>query len=170
MTSTLGQVSVSQFQMMLEDADRELFIDTVENATSPIEIWTLATVMGYTGTMGDLIAWANERYPRTDRRRVLLAEADKLKEDIADARALIQMGTLDSEKGFARIAFLSRELRGHLNEVDKMARVIDRRGLILAGADRVMRELRGIFMGNADMETALARGFKAVWAVLIDEH
>ena len=95
MTSTLGQVSVSQFQMMLEDADRELFIDTVENATSPIEVWTLATVMGYTGTMGDLIAWANERYPRTDRRRVLLEEADKLKEDIADARALIQMGTLD---------------------------------------------------------------------------
>lgn len=169
MTTALGEVVVSQFHTMLDDADRELFTDTVENAMSPIEIWTLAAVMGYTGTMGDLIAWADEHYPRTDRRKVLMEEAKKLQEDIADARTLINVGALDSEKGYARIAFLSRELRGHLNEVDKMARAVDRRGLVLAGADRVMRELQGLFSGNTAMESALSRGFKAVWAVLIDE-
>jgi hypothetical protein len=161
---------VAQFLRMLADTDRELFIDTVETATSPIEIWTLATVLGYTGSMGDLIAWANELYPRTDRRKVLLAEADKLKTDIANARALIASEALDAKEGYSRIAFLSRELRGHLTEVDKMARTLDRRGLMMAGADRVMRELRTIFAGSVDMESALAQAFKAVWAVLIDER
>ena len=161
---------VAQFLRMLDDPDRELFIDTVETATSPIEIWTLATVMGYAGSMGDLIAWADELYPRMDRRKTLLEEADKLKEDIANARVLITTGALDAKEGYSRIAFLSRELRGHLNEVDKMARTLDKRGLILAGADRVMRELRAIFAGSDEMESALARAFKAVWAVLMEER
>jgi len=170
MTAAQEVSAVAQFLRMLDSPDRELFIDTVENATSTIEIWTLATVMGYAGAMGDLISWANELYPRMDRRRVLLAEADKIKQDIADARELIRDEALEPKEGYARIAFLSKELRGHLIEVDKMARVLDRRGLILAGADRVMRELRGIFAGSSEMESALARAFKAVWAVLMDER
>jgi len=168
--NTAGVTSVASFLRMLEDADRELFVDTVETATSPIEIWTLATVMGYRGSMGDLIAWANELYPRMDRRQTLLEEATNLKQDIENARVLITTGALDAKEGYSRIAFLSRELRGHLNEADKMSRTQDRRGLILAGADRVMRELRGIFAGSSEMESALARAFKAVWAVLMDER
>ena len=167
---TIATTPVAAFLRMLDDPDRELFIDTVENATSPIEIWTLSTVMGYIGSMGDLIAWADELYPRMDRRKTLLAEADNLKDDIENARTLIGLEALDAKEGYSRIAFLSRELRGHLNEVDKMARVLDRRGMILAGADRVMRELRGIFAGNSEMESALARAFKVVWAVLMDER
>lgn len=170
MTAAQGTTPTAHFLRMLDGPDRELFIDTVENATTTIEIWTLATVMGYAGSMGDLIAWANDQYPRTDRRQLLLREAEKLKEDIADARALISTGALEPKEGYSRIAFLSKELRGHLNEVDKMARILDRRGLILAGADRVMRELRGIFAGSAEMESALAKAFKAVWAVLMDER
>lgn len=170
MTLAQGTTPTAHFLRMLDDPDRELFIDTVENATTAIEIWTLATVMGYTGSMGDLIAWANDQYPRTDRRKILLQEAEKLKLDIANARALIQSEALEPKEGYSRIAFLSKELRGHLNEVDKMARILDRRGLILAGADRVMRELRGIFAGSAEMESALAKAFKAVWAVLMDER
>lgn len=170
MTMTQGVSPTAHFLRMLDDPDRELFIDTVENATSSIEIWTLATVMGYTGSMGDLIAWADDQYPRTDRRKVLLAEAEKLKQDIADAREFIRSEALEPKEGYSRIAFLSKELRGHLIEVDKMARVLDRRGLILAGADRVMREMRGIFAGSAEMESALAKAFKAVWAVLMDER
>jgi hypothetical protein len=170
MTAAQGTTPTAHFLRMLDGPDRELFIDTVENATTAIEIWTLATVMGYTGSMGDLIAWANDQYPRTDRRKLLLQEAEKLKEDIADARVLISTSALEPKEGYSRIAFLSKELRGHLNEVDKMARILDRRGLILAGADRVMRELRGIFAGSAEMESALAKAFKAVWAVLMDER
>jgi hypothetical protein len=154
---------------MMDEGDREMFLETVEHATSPIEVWALATVMGYRGSMSDLMAWADELYPRIDRRKRMTDEAELLRKDIEDARVLIDQGAMDPEKGFARVAFLSREMRGHLVEVEKMSKTVDRRGLILAGAERVMRELRGIFAGSTDMENALEAAFKAVWAVLAEE-
>ena len=36
-----------------------------------------------------------------------------------------------------------------------MTKNFDRRGLILSGADKVMRELRAIFKGNDDVTEAL---------------
>lgn len=161
--------AIDRFLAALTDADRELMLEVVENAVSPLEIWTLATVLGYAGGFGELIAWSNEIAPRTDRRVLLSQEADNLKKDILQARAHITAMTLDPDKGFGRIAFLSKELRGHLVEVEKMSRAVDRRGLILAGAERVMRELRGIFRGQEEMEEALTEAFKTVWAVLADD-
>lgn len=161
---------IDRFLSLLEDSDRELMLDVIEHAVSPVEIWTIATVLGYTGTFGELIHWANEVHPRTDRRALLTDQATQLKSDIANARMHITAGTLDPEKGFGRIAYLSKEMRGHLVEVEKMSRSMDRRGLILAGADRVMRELRGIFRGQDEMEDALTQAFKTVWAVLAEER
>lgn len=161
---------IDRFLAALTDADRELFLDVIENASSPVEIWTLATVLGYVGGFGELIAWSDSVAPRTDRRGVLSKQADDLARDIASARVHIDALTVDPDKGFQRIALLSKELRGHLIEVDKMSRAMDRKGLVLAGAERVMRELRGIFRGQAEMEEALTQAFKTVWAVLAEEN
>jgi len=60
-------------------------------------------------------------------------------------------------------------LRGHVVEVEKMSRGTDKRGLILSGADKVMRELRSIFKGNEDMTNALDLAYESVWAALIEE-
>ena len=68
-----------------------------------------------------------------------------------------------------RIAHLSKELRGHVVEVDKITKGTDRRGLVLAGADKVMRELRSIFKENEDVTNALELAYESVWAMLIDE-
>ena len=162
--------AVDRFLKVLEESDRELLLDVVEHSSSPLEIWTLAIVLGYTGSFGNLVKWAHTISPPTDRRQLLSRQAEQLEQDIANARTQIAAMLMDADKGFSRIAFLSKELRGHLIEVDRMSKAVDRRGLILAGADRVMRELRGIFAGDGEMEDALTQAFKAVWATLSEER
>ena len=50
-----------------------------------------------------------------------------------------------------------------------MTRGTDRRGLVLAGADKVMRELKSIFKGNDDVVNALELAYESVWAALAEE-
>ena len=50
-----------------------------------------------------------------------------------------------------------------------MSRGTDKRGLILSGADKVMRELRSIFKGNEDMTNALDLAYESVWAALVED-
>lgn len=161
---------IDDFLAALSASDRELVLDVIEHATSDLEVWTLAIVLGYRGGFGELAQWAESISPRTDRRALLIEQAKKLKVDIENARRYTEAQILDPEKGCMRIAILSKELRGHLVEADKMSRAVDRRGLVLAGAERVMRELRSIFRGQDEMEEALTQAFKTVWAVLSEER
>lgn len=174
MTTSLrtGQAAppeVDRFLAVLEPADLEALLTTIEFAHTPIEVWTVAAVLGYTGSYGVLVDWARSLNPIEDRRRKLASEAASLAEDIQTARRAIELEELDPDKGLGRIVALSKELRGHLVEVDRMSRMIDRRGLVLAGADRTMRELRAIFTGNDEVQVALEQAFRAVWAVLAEE-
>lgn len=161
--------AVDRFLAVLDGADRELFLEGLEHARSGIEIWTLAVVLGYDGPYGDLVQWAQTMHPIEDRRAILAEEAGKLRDDIVNVRKLLDLTDADSEKIYTRVSTLSKELRGHLVEVEKMSKAIDRRGLLLAGADRVMREVRSAFVSDPDIQDVLASVFKAVWASLSEE-
>jgi hypothetical protein len=55
-------------------------------------------------------------------------------------------------------------------EIERLTKSQDRRGLVMAGADKVMRELRAIFKGNEDVTNALELAYESVWAMLTDER
>ena len=54
-------------------------------------------------------------------------------------------------------------------EVDKLTKGHDRRGLIMAGADKVMRDLRTIFKNSDEVLPALELAFESIWADICDE-
>ena len=83
-------------------------------------------------------------------------------------RIILELGQPELDAA-SRIAHLSKELRGHLSEIDKMTKAADRKGLVMAGADRVLREFKAIFKGNEDVTNALDLASESVWAVLADE-
>ena len=99
----------------------------------------------------------------------MLAEIVKLEADIDYLRQQVQADIVKPDAAATRIAHLSKELRGHVVEVEKMTRGTDRRGLVLAGADKVMRELKSIFKGNDDVVNALELAYESVWAALAEE-
>ena len=63
----------------------------------------------------------------------------------------ITSGELKGDHGAQRLAALEKELRSHIETSERMNKSTDKRGLILAGADKVMRELTMIFKDDPQM-------------------
>ena len=161
---------VEQFLVALDGGRRESFLAYVEKTYSVYEIWLYATVLGYDGPFTDLEAWANKVYPKLNRREIMLAEIVKLESDIDFLRQQVQADLIKADAAATRIAHLSKELRGHVMEIERLTKSQDRRGLVMAGADKVMRELRAIFKGNEDVTNALELAYESVWAMLAEER
>jgi len=160
---------IQSFLTSLDQGYRENFLSYVEHTYSVFEIWLYASVLGYEGGFHALENWVNQHYPKLNRREILLAEIVKLESDIDFLRQQVHADLVKPDAAATRIAHLSKELRGHLVEVDKITKGTDRRGLVLAGADKVMRELRSIFKENEDVTNALELAYESVWAMLVDE-
>jgi hypothetical protein len=161
---------VEQFLVALDSGRRESFLAYVENTYSIYEIWLYASVLGYAGPFTELEKWVNKTCPKLNRREIMLAEIVKLESDIDFLRQQVQADLIKADAAATRIAHLSKELRGHVVEIERMTKGLDRRGLVMAGADKVMRELRVIFKGNEDVTNALDLAYESVWAMLTDER
>jgi hypothetical protein len=67
------------------------------------------------------------------------------------------------EGGVARIAAMQKELRGTISQVNSFISSRDRKGLLMAGADRALRELASIFKDDP-IEGPLQEASMSVWA------
>jgi len=159
-----GQGPIDHFLAALDQERREGFLDYAEHTYSVIEIWLYAKVLGYDAGFSEMEKWVQKRFPKLNRRQLLLREAIKLEDDIEGLRNLVATTQMGADTAAARVAQLSKELRGHLVEIEKMTRAMDRRGLILAGADKALTELRLIFKQNEEVTTALNLAAESVWA------
>lgn len=160
---------VAAFLAALDCDRREAFCNYAEHTYSIYEIWLYASVLGYSGSFGDLEQWVQKHYRKLNRRELLLGEVCKLEADIDFLRQQVAADLVKPDAAASRIAHLSKELRGHIAEIDRMTRATDRRGLVLAGADRTLRELRLIFKDNEEMTAALELAGESVWKILADE-
>jgi len=160
---------VPQFLAALDSDRREGFLNYVEHTYSVYEIWLYAGVLGYQDSFTALERWVSKNYPKLNRRELLLAEICKLEADIDYLRQQVQADLIKADAAASRIAQLSKELRGHVSEIERMNRTTDRRGLVLAGADMAMRALRSTFKDNEVVMPALDMAFESVWAQLESE-
>ena len=81
----------------------------------------------------------------------------------------ITSGEIKGSDGAARLASLEKELRSHIETSERMNKTTDKRGLILAGADRVMREFTNIFKDDPQMEEPIDNAIQAIWAKVYSE-
>jgi hypothetical protein len=70
--------------------------------------------------------------------KILETEIDFMQQDIAKLRDAIDMGMVKQDMGTARIAMLQKELRGAIKQLNDEKILMDKQGLILAGADRAL--------------------------------
>ncbi len=90
-------------------------------------------------------------------------EIDQMQEDIRKLRADVETGIVKRDAGVARIASMQKELRGTIAQVDQFTSTKDRKGLLMAGADRAIRELMFIFKDDP-IEIPLEEATMSVWA------
>jgi len=160
---------VDQWLDTLPAADAEDFRDFAEATPSIIEIWVYSGILQYPGTFNDLSRWVKMKYKKLNRREILNSETAALHADIQELRMAITSGEVKADNGCQRLAALEKELRSHIETSDKMNRTTDKRGLILAGADRVMREMTAIFKDDPQFAEPIENAINAVWAKIYSE-
>ena len=160
---------VDQWLDTLPAADSEDFREFAEVTPSVIEIWVYAGIIGYPGTFNDLSRWVKMKYKKLNRREILNSETAALHADIQELRMAITSGEIKGSDGAQRLASLEKELRSHIETSEKINKATDKRGLILAGADRVMREITAIFKDDPQFAEPIENAMQAVWAKIYSE-
>ena len=160
---------VDQWLDTLPAAESEEFREFAEITPSIIEIWVYSGILGYTGSFNDLARWVKMKFKKLNRREILNSEIAALHADVQDLRMAITTGEIKGSDGAARLASLEKELRSHIETSERMNKTADKRGLILAGADRVMREMTAIFKDDPQFAEPIENAINAVWAKIYSE-
>ena len=171
-TKSGGKVYVSYVDQWLDTlpaSESEDFKEFAEVTPSVIEIWVYAGIIGYPGTFNDLSRWVKMKFKKLDRRGILNSEISALHSDIQELRMAITSGEIKGSDGAARLAALEKELRSHIEVSERINKSTDKRGLILAGADRVMREMTAIFKDDPQFAEPIEIAINAVWAKVYSE-
>jgi hypothetical protein len=83
--------------------------------------------------------------------------------DIDFLRSEIEDGIIKRDVGVRQIAAMQRELRGHIDQIQKTNNHKDRKALVMAGADRAIRELVLTFQDDP-IGIPLEEASMGVWA------
>jgi hypothetical protein len=79
-------------------------------------------------------------------------------------------GMLDHATAATKLSALQKELRSHIQAVRSISDGLDRRGLLLAGADRCLRELMQTFDGQPSIQALLDDSSILVWSTIEREE
>lgn len=147
----------------LDCATQESFCAFASENYSVIEIFLYARFLGYTGSITACDSWVKNNYKKPDHRKTLLYEIDEMQEDIRKLREDVENGVVKRDAGVARIASMQKELRGTIAQIEQFTSTKDRKGLLMAGADRAIRELMFIFKDDP-IEGPLEEATMSVWS------
>ena len=147
----------------LDSATKESFCSFAEETFSAIQVYLYARFLGYTSSIVGVDLWLKEHFSKPDHLKVLLNEINEMQEDIRKLRMDIENYAVKRDVGVARIAAMQKELRGTISQVDSFISSRDRKGLLMAGADRALRELASIFKDDP-IENPLQEASMSVWA------
>lgn len=153
----------------LVDKDRESFLTFCKRTSSPIQMYLYARFLGYTGSIVVCDEWSKAEFKKKDFTKILETEIDFMQQDIAKLRDAIDMGMVKQDMGTARIAMLQKELRGAIKQLNDEKILMDKQGLILAGADRALREMILIFRDDP-IEGPLQEASMGVWTKILSEE
>ena len=153
----------------LTEKDRESFLAFCKKVSSPIQMYLYARFLGYTGSIVDCDEWSKKKFKKKNFSEVLEVEIDFMQQDISKLREGIDMGMVKQDMGAARIAMLQKELRGSINQLHDEKVLLDKQGLILAGADRALREMLSIFRDDP-IEGPLQEASMGVWTKILQEE
>lgn len=132
-------------------------------------MYLYARFLGYTGSISDCDEWSKNEFKKRDFTGLLEMEIEAMSQDISKLRDGIDMGIIKQDMGAARIAMLQKELRGSIKQLNDEKVLMDKQGLILAGADRALREMLTIFRDDP-IEGPLQEASMGVWTKILQEE
>ena len=159
-------IDIELFDQWVDNLDastQESFCAFAAENYSVIEVYLYSRFLGYKGTVTACELWVKSNYKKPDHRKKLLFEIEEMQEDVRKLREDVEKSVVKRDAGVARIASMQKEIRGHIDQVEKFTSIKDRKGLLMAGADRAIRELMFIFKDDP-IEIPLEEATMSVWA------
>ena len=153
----------------LLDKERESFLAFCKKSSSIVHIYLYARFLGYSGKIVECNDWVEKKFKKRNFNQVLEKEIDSMQNDISKLRDAIDMGMVKQDMGASRIAMLQKELRGSIKQLKDETILLDKQGLILAGADRALREMLSIFRDDP-IEGPLQEATMGVWTKILQEE
>ena len=153
----------------LTEKDRETFLTFCKRASSPIQMYLYARFLGFKGSIVECDEWSQKEFKKRNFNQILEMEIDCMQQDISKLRDAIDMGMVKQDMGTSRIAMLQKELRGSIKQLNDEKVLLDKQGLILAGADRALREMLSIFRDDP-IEGPLQEASMGVWTKILAEE
>ncbi len=132
-------------------------------------MYLYARFLGFTGSIVQCDEWSKKEFKKRNFNALLEDEIDSMQQDIAKLRDAIDMGIVKQDMGTSRIAMLQKELRGSIKQLNDEKVLLDKQGLILAGADRALREMISIFRDDP-IEGPLQEASMGVWTKILSEE
>jgi hypothetical protein len=160
------RIDIEVFDYWLEGLDvptLDAFYSFAKDTFSPIQVYLYSRFLGYHGSVVAAITWVNNKFPKPNHLKILLFEINEMQEDIRKLREDIENFVIKRDVGVARIASLQKELRSTIAQVNSFVSSKDNKGLLMAGADRAIRELLLIFKDDP-IENPLNEASLSVWA------
>ena len=159
-------IDIEVFDQWVDNLDssvQESFCSFAKENNSIIECFLYSRFLGYTGSIVACDLWINSHYKKADHRKTLLYEIEEMQEDIRKLRDAVELEVVKRDAGVARVASMQKELRGAIAQIEQFTASRDRKGLLMAGADRAIRELMFIFKDDP-IEGPLQEASMSVWA------
>jgi len=153
----------------LTEKERESFHAFCKKTLSPIQMYLYARFLGFTGSIVECNEWAQGIHSKKNFNAILEEEIELMQLDISKLRDAIDLGMVKQDMGTARIAMLQKELRGSIKQLNDEKVLTDKQGLILAGADRALREMLSIFRDDP-IEGPLQEASMGVWTKILAEE
>ena len=153
----------------LTDKEKEAYFTFCNQTNSFIQMYLYARFLGYEGTIVECSDWASAEFKKRNLNLILESEIDSMQQDISKLRDGIDLGVVKQDMGAARIAMLQKELRGAIKQINDEKYLSDKQGLILAGADRALREILLIFKDDP-IEQPLQEATMGVWTKILAEE
>jgi hypothetical protein len=125
----------------LTEKDRESFLAFCKKTSSPIQMYLYSRFLGFTGSIVECDEWSKDAFKKKNFNGIMEMEIDSMQQDISKLRDAIDLGMIKQDMGASRIAMLQKELRGTIKQLNDEKHLTDKQGLILAGADRALREV-----------------------------
>ena len=153
----------------LTEKDRESFLAFCKKSASPIQMYLYSRFLGFTGSIVECDEWSKQEFKKRNFNGIMEMEIDSMQQDIAKLRDAIDLGIIKQDMGASRIAMLQKELRGSIKQLNDEKHLTDKQGLILAGADRALREMLLIFRDDT-IEGPLQEASMGVWTKILSEE
>jgi len=153
-----------------EERRRLAILRMAERERSVVASYLYAALLGLEEPIDIYEEWVNLRFERIPLRNQLEDEIASLGNDLAALREFCGNDPKRVADMATKISYLTKELRGHVDQIEKMQAVLDRRALLLAGVEQTARLLRKAFGKQAHIWEAIEPALEASWSEIESKH